>query len=144
MKTFKMTIMLFGILAFVACKDSEKRDVEDGEVAVETSDYSVDNSMDNTMDVNDGDAVIADDPYNAFDTDNMDDMYDGLAMSQEQINNFESDFNKKIQDMKTVDNTTSLDLTKLQQEKDQSLKAVLSVEQYKNYDQWKKDNVMMR
>lgn len=140
MKTLKISILALGILAMTACKDSDKRDTVDDNVAVDTPDYNMDNRADDATLAED--AVIADDQYTVFETDNMGDMYDDLEMSQEQINKFEEDYNKKMMDMRN-DSTTTLDRNKLQNEKDKSLKSVLTAEQYMKYEEWKKDQPVM-
>ena len=138
MKTLKIAMITFGILAMVSCKDSGKENLENDQYAADTPELNMDNSSDNVID-SEG-VVIIDDQFMAFNTSNMKDMYESLDMTQDQINRFETDFNKKMQDMED-DSTMSLDNDKLQKEKDQSLKTVLSVEQYTKYDQWKKDHL---
>ena len=138
MKTLKIAMITFGILAMVSCKDSGKENLENDQYAADTPELNMDNSSDNVID-SEG-VMIIDDQFMAFNTSNMKDMYENLDMTQDQINRFETDFNKKMQDMED-DSTMSLDNDKLQKEKDQSLKTVLSVEQYTKYDQWKKDHL---
>ena len=121
-----------------SCKDSDKSAVDNDQVAIETPDYDMDNKADNTVVTED--VVIVDDQYLAFNTVNMKDMYSNLDMTKEQIDRFETDYNKKMQVMRD-DTTKTVDHDKLQQEMDQSLKSVLSVEQFKKYDQWKMDHL---
>ncbi len=139
MKTLKITLIMLGVVAMVSsCKDSDKSAVDNDQVAIETPDYDMDNKADNTVVTED--VVIVDDQYLAFNTVNMKDMYSNLDMTKEQIDRFETDYNKKMQVMRD-DTTKTVDHDKLQQEMDQSLKSVLSVEQFKKYDQWKMDHL---
>lgn len=152
MKTLKITMIMFGILAMISCKDSDKKHVVKEHVAIDTPNYDTDRTkdmnttpeMNNTTDntLNADKAVVVQDPYIAFNTANMKDMYRNLDMTPDQVNRFETDFNKKMDAMKH-DTKMSFDKNKLEREKDQSLKSAVSEKQYKKYEQWKKDHSNM-
>ena len=133
---------MFGLLAIVSCKDANKGTVENDEYAIDSPDYNNDmNDLNDNTDANidNEGVVIVEDEYMVYSTEHMQEMYKKLDMTQEQINKFESDFHKKMDDM-SKDTTISMDKEKLRPEMDNTLKAILTPEQYKNYEQWKMDN----
>lgn len=135
---------MFGILAMVSCKDSNKENMENDQYAIDTPDYNMDNAADdlnnNTeANIDNEGVVIIDEEYLVYNSEDMRDMYDALDMSQEQINQFETDFHNKIDNM-VEDPSKSLDKEKMKPEMDKTLKEVLTVEQYKKYEQWKKEH----
>lgn len=142
MKALKIGILMFGLLAIVSCKDANKGTVENDEYAIDSPDYNNDmNDLNDNTDANidNEGVVIVEDEYMVYSTEHMQEMYKKLDMTQEQINKFESDFHKKMDDM-SKDTTISMDKDKLRPEMDNTLKAILTSEQYKNYEQWKMDN----
>ncbi|WP_026449663.1 hypothetical protein [Aequorivita capsosiphonis] len=136
MKTLKIAFMTLGIVAFVSCNDTSKKKVESNTYAAETPDNNMDNLADDNLV---GDNTTINDEYLTLNTETMHGMYKYLDMDQEQIINFENDYNKKIKDMGKNNNISQIDNEKLQQQRGLSLKPVLSPEQYKKYEQWQKE-----
>lgn len=142
MKTLKIGILMFGLLAIVSCKDANKGAVENDEYAIDSPEYNKDiNDLNENTDANidNEGVVIVEDEYMVYNTEDMQDMYKKLDMTQEQINKFESDFHKTMDDM-SKDTNISMDKEKLRPEMDKTLKSILTPEQYNNYEQWKMDN----
>ena len=141
MKFLKVTMIMVGILAMASsCKDSDKIDAENDQVAVESPDYDMDNRAEATSVTED--ILVVDNDYLLYSTEEMEDIYESLDMSEDQINQFEADFNKKM-DAMVHDSAISVDKEKMQPEMDKSLKTVLTAEQFAKYENWKKDNSNM-
>lgn len=73
-------------------------------------------------------------------TSNMTEMYESLDMNPDQIDQFEKQYNRAIDSIRKGNIT--INRLKVEEQKDATLKAVLSHEQYDKYLQWKKDHPM--
>jgi|SRR5690554_1454365 len=141
MKALKLGILMFGMLAVISCQDSNQRNVENDEYAIDSPDFNNDMVDMNSRNANiDSEGtVIVEDSYMLYSTADMQGMYQELDMTQEQINEFESDYRKRM-DAMAQDTTISMDKETLKPEMDESLKSILTADQYQKYDQWKMDN----
>ncbi len=134
MKLLKLTFLTFGILVMIACNNGNKKTTEKEIYAAETPDNNMDNSADDVL----NDNITINDEYLTLDTSNLKEMYPYLKMTPDQINRFEIEYNKKKNDL--IDNDYYLSRDKFQKEKDNILKTILDKDQYKKYEQWKKDH----
>ncbi len=139
MKTLRYVFLTLGVLAFISCNNTTKNE---DELGTETADSYETTTADRNMD---GTDVMATDNANnhtitqtsSWNTQDMTKMYADLNMTRGQIEDFESDYRQK-QNVRSSDNIVDSNHVDLQM--DESLKKVLSPEQYAKYQEWKKSN----
>lgn len=128
MNTLKFSfIALFGSL-LISCNDGAKK----GEVETGLEPAPIENDM-NSSTQSRADSMAQDDVF--VRTQDLTALYSELNMSDDQISRFEDDYRQKL-NHRSSDNVEDPNLVDLQM--DESLKNVLSPEQYNKYVEWKK------
>ncbi|RAV28642.1 hypothetical protein [Sinomicrobium soli] len=136
MKILRVTVIVVGIMALLACRDRKNRDRENGTLPDTTSANS---SSENNMGAGDDRRLRS----NSENTDNnregvdINALYSHLEMDEGQIRTFEKNYQTHIEEMseEMSDNTRT---TNLETERDRILKDILSAEQYRKYQDWTK------
>lgn len=130
MNVLKITLLSFSIVGLISCNDGVKKTKT--EIELESS------SITKTEDINTNTKTAADKGNNAIlKTQDMTAMYSKLNMTDDQIKRFEEDYKQKL-NTRTSDNIVDHNLVDLQM--DESLKNVLSSDQYAKYQELKKSN----
>lgn len=137
MKTLKITFCTLCVLALFSCNNrtTDKDNTMGTEATTDTYDQ---NPADRNVTGTEAVGIDEDTADNTtWNTQDMTDMYKNLNMTPEQIEQFENDYKQK-QSNRTSDNIVDNNLVDLQM--DESLKEVLSAEQYAKYQEWKKSH----
>ncbi|MGO3181468.1 MAG: hypothetical protein ACTIJ9_01415 [Aequorivita sp.] len=140
MKTLKISVVIFTILGMISCKDGERKDAPSVDYANENLEDNLENRGNIDSNTQTDSLTSNDNDYYEVSTENLDDLYAELDMTQDQIDRFEQSYIGKIEVKKSSDHGT-MDPEKLQKQKEESLKEVLSAEQFDKYDQWKGTSV---
>ncbi|QAA80925.1 hypothetical protein EI546_03910 [Aequorivita sp. H23M31] len=130
MKSFKIAILCFCTIFFISCKDKSTDSKVDLETEPTTELTAPDNS--HAVDIDD-----ENDTPGIMRTQDMTDMYQELNMTEDQIKRFEEDYKQKL-NRRSSDNIEDHNLVDLQM--DESLKDVLTPEQYAKFQEWRKSN----
>lgn len=131
MKILRITMLCFCFITIISCKDKtseSKVDIETENPVTETSNIDSSDSIDGKEE-NDTAGIMR--------TQDMANMYQELNMTDDQIKRFEEDYKQKLS-MRSSDNIVDHNLIDLQM--DESLKNVLSPEQYASFQEWRKSN----
>ncbi len=124
MKTLKIALLCFGLIAFVSCSDP-KKDVKDGEII---------NSANNSINNSKHDKSLHMDEMET--SDQMYKLYNELNMSENQIQDFVKKHKNRVGDLRNVENGV-VDKNKLEELKDKTFKDVLTEEQWEKYQELK-------
>ena len=144
MKTLKIAILTLGVVALISCNNRNTRDTTDTDATTDAYGQTTTDGYGQTADrtQNTGTETLnTDNSANSINsrlnTQDMTGMYRDLNMTQDQIDRFQNDYTQK-QNVRSSDNIQDVNHVDLQM--DESLKAVLSTEQYNKYQEWKKQH----
>lgn len=142
MRVIRITIFSFSLIAFLACNESPRNEnnSEMGQADTLNSQSNYDNAT--TRRTNSDTLTQSSDPSGASNELHGQDrtkMYKDLGMTDDEIERFEEDFQRKVNAIKTH-GRGDYTAEHVENQEGQSMRAVLSDAQYKKYLEWKESH----
>lgn len=129
MKNFKIFCTLFAATVLFSCTNTatDTTTIDDNQIENGTS---ADSSTQNMVNEGDSSAARLGDMVN---------MYQDVGLTEDQIDKFEADYQRKVDALKTH-GRGDYDKQSIEATKDQSMRTVTSDDEYQRYLDWKKNN----
>lgn len=137
MRIIRTTIFTLSLIAFIACNESPR--AENGSEIIQTDTLNTQKDYDNAAASQASADTLAQPANHELHGQDRTKLYKDLGMSDDEIQRFEDDFQRKVNAIKTHGrgDYTEQDV---ENQEGQSMRAVLSDQQYKNYLDWKESH----
>lgn len=136
MKTFKHSLLALSFALLLSCNNNTKRDVADDVNGTDISE-EVFEDTDMNRDKSSTTEILSPNSTDLETNENMGTMYRDLNMTPDQIDRFEKDYKARVANLKE---DKELNDDKTEEQMDQSLRKVLSEDEYDNYLRWKQEH----